>query len=156
MSLPVTNRPGRGRTNLLNNCNKTGMFWANGDFDAGGVVNVADLTTLLNNYNKSLASVTNGGYDFDIVRVSAAIPEPTNLIIWSLLGTLAVTAGHWWRRKWLSPISHCQTATPTPFSAWVLHAICDFRTQKRKSQDTLVNGTGSVNWASLAGTFRVK
>ncbi|MGA2060499.1 MAG: carbohydrate binding domain-containing protein [Thermoguttaceae bacterium] len=34
----------------------------------------------------------------DDVSVQAAIPEPTTLIIWSLLGTLAITIG-WWRRK---------------------------------------------------------
>jgi hypothetical protein len=33
------------------------------------------------------------------LSLGAAIPEPTTVIIWSLLGTLAITIGSWRRRK---------------------------------------------------------
>ena len=34
----------------------------------------------------------------DVRYVSGVIPEPTSLIIWSLLGALGITIG-WWRRR---------------------------------------------------------
>ena len=37
-------------------------------------------------------------YDKPFVAYEATIPEPTALIIWSLLGSLGITIG-WWRRK---------------------------------------------------------
>ena len=41
---------------LLNNYDKTGKIWSDGDFTGDGVVDVADLATLLNNYDKGLPS----------------------------------------------------------------------------------------------------
>ena len=37
-------------------------------------------------------------YNLDNVVLSQAVPEPTTLIIWSLLGGLGISIG-WWRRK---------------------------------------------------------
>jgi fibronectin-binding autotransporter adhesin len=75
-------------TNLLNNYNKTGMVWANGDFSYDGAVNVADLTLLLNNYNKSIGAGVFAG---------TTVPEPSSIV---LLAGLALTALlYCWRKR---------------------------------------------------------
>jgi len=38
------------------------------------------------------------GHDYEVFVYRAVIPEPSALVIWSLLGTLGVTMG-WWRRR---------------------------------------------------------
>ena len=52
---------------VLSNYNKTGMYWSQGDFNYDGTVNGADLNMVLSNYNQS-------------VSVGAAVPEPSNSV----------------------------------------------------------------------------
>jgi autotransporter-associated beta strand protein len=82
-------------TALLNNYNKTGMVWADGNFnyDVDGVVNVADLTALLNNYNKSVGGSVMAGLSVG----GSAVPEPGTVVLLStgLLGLLAYA----WRKQ---------------------------------------------------------
>ena len=80
-------------TLLLNNYNKTGMVWADGDFNYDGSVNVADLTALLNRYNMSVEE--NGAAGAGLSVGSTAVPEPTSL---ALLGT-AVSLLAWRLRR---------------------------------------------------------
>jgi hypothetical protein len=44
---------------------------------------------------------TSGAYGYVVEYNSQSIPEPTTLIIWALLGGLAITVD-WWRRRWTS------------------------------------------------------
>jgi hypothetical protein len=74
-------------TNLLNNYNKTGMVWTNGDFTGDGMVNVADLTALLNNYNKSYGGLSGA---------TSVVPEPSSIV---LLGTLSALLAAWVIRR---------------------------------------------------------
>jgi hypothetical protein len=71
-------------TNLLNNYNKAGMVWTNGDFTGDGTVNVADLTILLNNYNRTSGASLVAG---------TAVPEPGSLV---MLAGIALTALLYW------------------------------------------------------------
>jgi formylglycine-generating enzyme len=74
-------------TALLNNYNKTGMVWENGDFTADHKVDVADLTELLNNYNQTYgAGVVSG----------TAVPEPNSLV---LTGIALTALLYWWRKR---------------------------------------------------------
>ena len=38
-------------------------------------------------------------YSIDVFGATASIPEPSTLIIWSLLGGLGIAFGYWRRRK---------------------------------------------------------
>jgi hypothetical protein len=75
-------------TNLLNNYNKSGMVWGDGDFTHDGTVNVADLTLLLNNYNK-----TSGG----VVAAGNAVPEPSTIAM--LVGIALTALLYGWRKR---------------------------------------------------------
>jgi hypothetical protein len=76
-------------TALLNNYNKTGQVWENGDFDYNGIVNVADLTALLNNYNKTAPA--------GLVGAGSTVPEPGTMamLLAALIGSLAYA----WRKR---------------------------------------------------------
>lgn len=65
-------------TRLLNNYNKPGMTWLNGDFTGDGTVNVADLTLLLNNYNKSVGGVV--AQSGSLIGGSP-VPEPSTICL---------------------------------------------------------------------------
>ena len=69
---------------VLSNYNKTGMYWSQGDFNYDGTVNGADLNMVLSNYNQS-------------VSVGAAVPEPSTLLLAAagLAGLLAYA----WRKR---------------------------------------------------------
>jgi len=62
---------------VLSDYNQTGMTWAQGDFNGDGTVNGADLNTVLSNYNRSIS----------LSAAGAAVPEPGAL---ALLGSIAV------------------------------------------------------------------
>jgi hypothetical protein len=63
---------------VLSNYNQTGKQWADGDFDHNGTVNGTDLNTVLSNYNQSIS-------------LGAAVPEPSMLLLTAagLAGLLA-------------------------------------------------------------------
>ena len=69
---------------VLSNYNKTGMYWSQGDFNYDGTVNGADLNMVLSNYNQS-------------VSVGAAVPEPSAL--WLAAAGLAGLLAYG-RRRW--------------------------------------------------------
>ena len=83
-------------TLLLNNYNKTGKVWKNGDFNYDGSVNVADLTALLNNYNKSIAGSVAAVAGLSIGNT--AVPEPGALALLAA-GLPSVLANAWRKRK---------------------------------------------------------
>jgi hypothetical protein len=70
---------------VLTNYDKTGMQWADGDFDGGGTVNINDLSKVLTNYDKT-ASAAAGIH---------AVPEPSTL----LLLAIGLIAYAWRKRK---------------------------------------------------------
>ena len=70
---------------VLSNYNKTGMYWSQGDFNYDGTVNGADLNMVLSNYNQS-------------VSVGAAVPEPSTLLL-AAAGLAGLLAYAWRKRK---------------------------------------------------------
>jgi hypothetical protein len=81
--------------------------WEGAYYDATGVANwvppygLPELTGVAFNINQGVYSEYAGGIYVDNMQWSAgsaAVPEPATIIIWSLLGTVAITAG-WWRRR---------------------------------------------------------
>ena len=70
---------------VLSNYNKTGMYWSQGDFNYDGTVNGADLNSVLSNYNQS-------------VSVGAAVPEPSTLLL-AAAGLAGLLAYAWRKRK---------------------------------------------------------
>ena len=75
--------------------------WTKGDFNNDGRVNFTDLNTVVTYYNQSLASTLTkyDRFDLDNVSVSAIIPEPATIIVWSLLGMATAGYGLWRRRR---------------------------------------------------------
>jgi autotransporter-associated beta strand protein len=69
---------GEDLNTVLSNYNKTSVVWRQGDFNYDGTVNGEDLNTVLSNYNK-------------VLGVSAAVPEPSTLLL-TALGLLALFA----------------------------------------------------------------
>ena len=70
---------------VLSNYNKTGMYWSQGDFNYDGTVNGADLNMVLSNYNQS-------------VSVGAAVPEPSTLLL-AAAGLAGLVAYAWRKRR---------------------------------------------------------
>ena len=54
--------------------------------------------TVRGDYLVTVSDWDTTGLDNVAIVAVDAIPEPTTLIIWSLLGTLAIAVG-WWRRR---------------------------------------------------------
>jgi hypothetical protein len=71
---------------VLSNYNQTSMGWTQGDFNADSAVNGADLNVVLSNYNQS-----GGG-------VMSAVPEP-NAILLVAAGLVGLLARAWRKRK---------------------------------------------------------
>ena len=67
---------------VLTEDDKTGMTWADGDFDGNGIVNINDLSKVLTNYDKKSSACAAG---------IKAVPEPSGLVLLavSLCGLLA-------------------------------------------------------------------
>ena len=74
---------------VLSNYNKTGLDWSHGDFDGNGTVNGADLNFVLSNYNKT-------GWSAMAAVAAVAAPEPASIV---LLATLLPVAGWLIRRR---------------------------------------------------------
>ncbi len=86
-----------------------------GDFNLDGVVDSLDRSIWLRtpsparhgNRVTSTMTAPFNGLDRDLLManfgspplVSTSVPEPTTIVIWSLLGALAITVGRWRRRK---------------------------------------------------------
>lgn len=70
---------------VLSNYNQTGRTWSQGDFDGDGAVNGVDYNIVLSNYNQSAG-------------LSAAVPEPGTLGMLAL-GAVGVLAWKSWRRE---------------------------------------------------------
>jgi hypothetical protein len=70
--------------------------WAQGDFDYDGVVDFNDLVALAQNYNAALPAQVvggaGGGFDADLARAFAAVPEPSAFGLLAM-GALAARRG---------------------------------------------------------------
>jgi probable HAF family extracellular repeat protein len=67
---------------VLTNYDKSGMVWAQGDFDGNGVVDINDLSKILTNYDKSISAAAG----------IHAVPEPSALLL-AALGLLGLAIG---------------------------------------------------------------
>jgi hypothetical protein len=67
-----------------------GTTWQQGDVNHDGVVNGLDRDLLMASF---------GSPPLVLTSTSTSVPEPTTLIIWSLLGALAITVGRWRQRR---------------------------------------------------------
>ncbi len=76
---------------LGQNWNGAGKIWAQGDANYNGKVDISDLAALGKHWNQSVP-------DFGFVNAYAN-PEPSTLIVWSLLGLAAFACRFWRHRK---------------------------------------------------------
>ena len=70
---------------VLTNYDKTGMQWADGDFNGDGTVDISDLSNVLTNYDKTAGASAAG---------IKAVPEPSTLLLAGIGATVLV-----WRRR---------------------------------------------------------
>jgi probable HAF family extracellular repeat protein len=73
-------------TRVLTNYDKTGMAWAQGDFDGSGTVDIADLSALLTNFDKTAAASS---------PAVALVPEPAGVLLVAIAGMGLLG----WRRR---------------------------------------------------------
>jgi hypothetical protein len=74
---------------VLTNYDKSGLTWADGDFNNDTNVDISDLSNALTNYDKSLGASAAG---------IKAVPEPSTLLL-TVSGLVGLLACAWRRRK---------------------------------------------------------
>lgn len=84
-------------TLLGKNWRGSDKVWGQGDFNFDGSVDLLDLTILGQNWRKTISDVSFDEFGLDDVSVSAIVPEPVAIIVWSLLGMVAAGYGVWRR-----------------------------------------------------------
>jgi hypothetical protein len=88
---------------VLSNYDKTGLGWANGDFDGDGRVDIGDLSNILSNYDKTAGASSAG------IKV---VPEPSSLLLVGIGAAFPV----WRRRRFRKGPTSCHRVSRLPSS----------------------------------------
>ena len=82
---------------------QTTRQWANGDFNYDGGVDFLDLVKLAQNYNTALPGAAipgaPAGFEADLARAIASVPEPGPCGLMALGGLLLATRRRYWRQE---------------------------------------------------------